>query len=142
MNTTILIGLGVGFAFAFWPVISGWSGVSGAWSITLVLIGSLLGNSFLAGKTLYVNPAPTSILSVALVTIAGIINGVALYYYGGLIESKSIPVAVIIGIVMGATVIFGASIDFLLRGVTLSSGQTLCLIAIASGIYGLNALKA
>lgn len=132
MNTgTILIGAFVALGFALWPIVGKYSGATGGWLITVVAAGTMFVSSVLSVREFQNVPAP-GIRAIALLFIAGAINGLACWLYSGRIaEMDSCYTATFVALVVVGMIILTPVLNWILNG-NLPSQSQLVGFALAS----------
>jgi hypothetical protein len=70
----VLWALGIGTAFAFWPILGKYSRASGAWVYIVVIVGSAIGGIGLAYSSLKEQPMP-AMSAFRILLVAGMVNG-------------------------------------------------------------------
>lgn len=80
----------VAASFASWPILAGISKVPAAWVGILVLIGSVIGNVIVGLKDMRASSLFT-LEGLGIMIVAGIVNGVGVYYYGAKSADPAIP---------------------------------------------------
>lgn len=80
----------IALAFASWPILANASKTPAAWVGILVLIGTVIGNLAVGLKDLRMSPFFT-LESLTIMLVAGIVNGVAVYFYGAKSADPAIP---------------------------------------------------
>ena len=124
MNSWIVWAFGIAFAFSIWPILGKASGAGAAWVGTLVVSGSLITTLFFGAKEMVSGPMFTT-KALLILVVAGLVNGVAVYYY----SSKSIDPAIPTGAFITTTVVLMAMmsplLDYAINGNALSAKQWL-----------------
>lgn len=127
----------IAVAFVAWPIVSGKSGVPGAWVAALVIIGSLIGTLLIGARDIIASP-PLTWKSAAFLIVAGIINGIALYYYGMKAADPMIPVGVFVTTMVICMAISGPIISWLVNSESVSLQQIGGILFCVAGLYLLN----
>lgn len=78
--TSIFLALGIAMAFAGWPIVANYANVSGGWAGTVVSVTTTIVLAvYLMGESSR-HPTP-ELRAFLLLGVAGIVNGIAVYYY-------------------------------------------------------------
>jgi hypothetical protein len=117
--------------FAQWPILSKASGLHGHWVAVIVLIGSCIGGIGPIAHQLQHLPTPTP-KQAAIVLLAGLINGAAMYFYPVKVADPTIPTAAFITTAIAAmvimTIVFTALADWQLPEMkTLVGAAIICV---------------
>ncbi len=135
MNALLLLwAAGIALAFVAWPILGSKSGVPGAWMGILILVGSVIGNAIVGTKDIIESPLFTW-KAFGIVIAAGIVNGIAVYYYGAKSADPNIPTGVFVTTMVVCMAAFAPFIDYLVKGTTISLQQILGVTIICIGIY-------
>lgn len=131
MNTaTLFHAILIAAAFVGWPIIGNYSKTNAGWIGTTVVITTALTVSFMSSKQLGVVP---DIKSLIMLSVAGIINGIAVYFYSAKIANSTaaglLVVMVSIFMVMLAP-IFDWAINGKILSLTKISGIGMGIVAI------------
>lgn len=120
-------------AFVVWPTIGKFSGATGHWINTIVLVGSTITGVALAYPAMRAQPLP-SLKAVVLISIAGLINGAAVYVYSMMTADPKIPTGTFISTVTMMMVVIGFVLAVILTGqewtIRHIAGMTLALVGI------------
>lgn len=95
---TLIIAFLIAAAFAGWPIIGRFSGVTGEYVGVLAVVGTLVTVIMLSAKQL-LSTATLTPKAVAVMLIAGAINGIAVYFYSLKAADKVIPTATFVATV-------------------------------------------
>ncbi len=135
MNTSLFLwAAGIALAFVAWPILGSKSGVPGAWMGILILIGSVIGSAIVGTKDIIESPLFTW-KAFAIVVMAGIVNGVAVYYYGAKSADPNIPTGIFVTTMVVCMAAFAPFIDYLVKGTAISLQQMIGIAIICLGIY-------
>ena len=105
----------VALAFVVWPTIGKYSGASGEWVATTVLLGSTLIGLAFSYPEMRHQPLPSA-RAFALITIAALVNGYAVYMYSMKATDPAIDTGTFIAIMTIMMVVLGLVISALLTG--------------------------
>lgn len=109
-------------AFASWPLIGKYTGTAGLWVNAIVLVASSVSGIALAAPHMAKIPGP-SLGAMALVALAGLANGAAVYYYSVMAVNPAIPTGRFIMTVIIMMVLWSAVFAYLFFGETLNVRQ-------------------
>lgn len=115
----IVWAIGIAAAFVFWPTIGKYSGASGTWVNTLILIWSTIAGVAFSMPAMISGPTP-SLRAVGLMALAGLINGAAVYYYSVLTADATVPTGRLVAVVTIFMVILGPLFAYFLNGEVIS----------------------
>jgi drug/metabolite transporter (DMT)-like permease len=114
--------LGIASAFVFWPIIGKYSQASGAWVNTLVIVGSMIGGVYLAYPAMQDQPLPT-ITAFGWLLLAGVLNGIAVYFYSLKAVDPQVPTGAFIMTVIISMLVLTPLFNYVLNGDILSIKQ-------------------
>ena len=80
----------IAFGMVSWPLLAKASGTPAAWVTMLALVGTVLGNLAVGWHDMADSPLFT-LKSLAIMLVAVLVNGVAVYYYGAKSVDPNIP---------------------------------------------------
>lgn len=111
--------------FSQWPIVSKATGTHGLWVAVLVIIGTAIGGMVPIVPKLHTLPTPT--LKAALIVVAaGVVNGVAMYFYPVRVNDPMIPtgpfVTASIAAMVIASILFTALLEWQLPSLRLVAG--------------------
>ena len=92
----IFIAIGIGFAFIAWPIIGKSTQVAGVWLAVIASAATTITVVLYSGRSFTALP---SIKSILIIFCAGILNGIALYYYVKKATDPEIATAVFVVLV-------------------------------------------
>ncbi len=105
----------IAFGMVSWPLMAKVSNTPAAWVTTLVLIGTLIGNLVVGWNDMVKSPL-FSMWSFGIMMVAGVVNGIAVYYYGAKSADPTIPtwalVASINILMVGFAALLGSAISW------------------------------
>lgn len=120
-------------AFVGWPIIGKYAGAGGQWVTTTVLVGSTLVGIGFSLPALRQQPLP-SFTGFALMMIAGLVNGYAVYEYSLKTSDSAIPTGTFIAVMTIMMVVLGMASSAVLTHETVSlrqmGGVALAVLAI------------
>jgi len=123
MNTsTVLWAALIAASYIAWPLLGKWSGATATWVSCLVTAGTLIGTFTLNANRLIKEPV-CSLRAITIVLIAGVVNGVAVYFYSYKVNDQTVPAGVFLMTVYIFMVVYAPTLDWLLNGTTLSARQ-------------------
>lgn len=135
MNASLFLwAAGIALAFVAWPILGSKSGVPGAWMGILILIGSVIGNTIVGTKDIIESPLFTW-KAFVIVVMAGIVNGIAVYYYGAKSADPNIPTGIFVTTMVVCMVVFAPFVDYFVKGTTISLKEIAGIAVICLGIY-------
>lgn len=97
----------IAFGMVSWPLLAKVSNTPAAWVTTLVLIGTLIGNLAVGWNDMVKSPLFNS-WSFGIMMVAGLVNGIAVYYYGAKSADPAIPTWVFVASINIMMVVFAA----------------------------------
>lgn len=118
----LLNAFGIASAFVFWPVIAKYSGASGAWVTVMALVGSAIGGAAIAYPTMKGYPIPGA-KAISLLLFAGVINGIAAYFYAMKAVDPMVPNVIFIMMVVIMMIVVAPIFGYFLNGDVLSAKQ-------------------
>lgn len=131
MNTsTIIIGVLIAAAFVGWPIVGSYSKISGPWVSVIVFLSGTLSVTILSMKQL--ETSTLSAKGIILLTLAGAINGIAVYFYTKKIADPAIHTASLIILVSVSMAVLAPLLDWMIKGSTPDLKQ-ICGFAMATG---------
>ncbi len=130
----ILWAFAIGCGFVLWPIAGKFLGMNGSWVTTIVVVGTSLSALALASQSAMASGVP-SIRSCLLLLIAGVVNGVALYFYSVKAADPLVSTGVFITTVTTVMLVMGPVLGYFLNGETLSSRQVAGLIGAVVSVY-------
>lgn len=119
--------------FVAWPIIGKFSNVGGGMVGTLVLSTSAIVIAMLSAKQFSLGLL--SVRTLAMLCIAGVINGIAVFLYAGKTSDPAIQTGIFIVIISVLMVVIGPLLDWIINGSTLSSKQAIGLVFAIVAIY-------
>lgn len=128
---------GISLAFVIWPLLAKVSGVSGAWVGILVLAGSFIGNLVVGAKDISTSPMFT-MKAFMIMMVAGIINGVAVYYYGMKAADPSITTWILLTSVTILMAVFSPLVNVIMGGTGLAIQHWIGIFLACGGILVIN----
>ena len=120
--------------FVAWPIIGNYSKASGAWVGIVVFIGTAIVVTSLSVNQLNHDSSPTA-RAMALLVAAGIINGMATYFFASKITDPAISVSVFMVTVSVGMVIFAPIFNFATNDVVPTLRQSVGFSFAAVAIY-------
>jgi hypothetical protein len=124
--THVLYAFGIGSVYAFWPIVGRYSGATGAWINTIVIIGTAVGGIALAYPSMREQSLPTA-NAMWVLFFAGLVNGAAVYLYSVKAADQQVPMNAFIVTTLITMVLMTLAFNFLLNGVIPSVRQGLGL---------------
>lgn len=124
----------IALAFVAWPILSSKSGAPGAWIGLLILIGSTIGTALVGTRDIIASPLPVW-KAVGIVVAAGIVNGIAVYYYGLKAADPAIPTGLFVTTMVVFMALFAPVVDWLVKGATLSTQQMVGIALAGVALY-------
>ena len=112
---TIAVALFIGAGFISWPIVGKYSGQTGPWVGSIVMLGTTAAVVLLSLRDLK-GSVPTG-KAVLILMIAAVINGIAVYLYAMKAADPEITTAVFVVTVSVSMVISTPVFDWLLNGV-------------------------
>jgi hypothetical protein len=132
---TILIGVFIAIGFALWPILGKYSGATGGWLITVVAAGTMFISPVLSVRELQNVPSP-GIRAIALLFLAGMINGLACLLYSGRIAvMDSCYTATFVGLVTVAMLILAPVLNWFFNGNAPSQSQLIGFVLASLSVY-------
>lgn len=132
--SSVLWALGIAAVYAVWPIIGKYSGASGAWISSLVVIGTLLSTGGLSYVGLTEGRFPT-IKAIILLIIIGIVNGAAVYFYSMKTSDPNISTGAFIVLVTIFMVVMAPFLDLAFNGSAISLRQWGGIVVAAVAVY-------
>lgn len=124
----------IAFGMVCWPMLSKVSGTPAAWVTTLVLIGTLIGNLAVGWNDMAKSPL-FSPWSFGIMMVAGLVNGVAVYYYGAKSADPTIPSWIFVASINIMMVVFAAVLGSVVGWSLPTLRQLSGIILAGIGIY-------
>lgn len=131
---TILWATFIAAAYAIWPILGKWSGASGQWVTTTVVASSVIPVIALSASSMAKSPI-NNWKAFVLLTIAGIINGFAVYIYGMKATDEKVPTGIFIMTVATMTFVLSPLFAWGLNGETLSTRQLFGILTAGIAVY-------
>jgi drug/metabolite transporter (DMT)-like permease len=128
----IIIAMGIAFGFTTWPILGKFAKTTGSWTGTIALGTSAIMAAFLFRRE-FISP-PTEKAFIILV-IAGIINGIAVYFYAKKATDPEISTAVFLVIVSVFMTVWAPLIDWGLNGAMPNFRQAAGFICAVGAVY-------
>lgn len=132
-TANLLMAILIALCFAGWPIIGKYSQSSGAWVATLVGAGTALAIALLSSRQLS-SSTPTA-KAFAILAIAGVINGTAVYFYAVKTSDLAVPTGIFVLVVAVLIACWAPLLDWALNGTIISLRQTLGLACATMAIY-------
>lgn len=127
LNTVFCV-LFITLGFASWPVIGKWSGVSGAWFTSMVVVIGTLPVLMLSAKQMAFEGWPFTTRTFAILVIASLVNGFAVYVYGLKAGDVKVPTGLLIASVSMMNMVWATTLDWLINKQALSTRQGIGLV--------------
>lgn len=135
MNITLIFwAVGIALCFTLWPILGKFSGASGAWVGTLVVLATSTTTVLLGVKEMIQGPMFT-VRACALLVVAGLINGAAVYSYSVKTADPNVPTGTFIVIMTICMTILTPLLDWLMNGSVLSVKQCTGIVLAVVSIY-------
>lgn len=135
MNITLILwAVGIALCFTFWPILGKFSGASGAWVGTLVVLATSTTTVLLGVKEMIQGPMFT-VRACVLLVVAGLINGAAVYSYSVKTADPNVPTGTFIVIMTICMTILTPLLDWLMNGSVLSVKQCAGIVLAVVSIY-------
>lgn len=134
--TTIVIILAflIATTFVGWPIMSRYCGQNAAWSGSIVFFFTAITPILFSSTTLLRTPAPDS-KSLMILSAAGILNGLGVYFYSQTLEKVGDQSGTFIVTVSIAMVMVAPILSYLFNGETLTTKQFAGLACAVSAVY-------
>ena len=117
---------GIAAAFVFWPTVAKYAQATNAWTTAVVLISTALGGVALSYPTTRIQDLPSA-KSFAFLLLAGLLNGMAVYFYTTKAIDPTTPTTVFVMTVTTAILVVAPVFGYVLNGEVLSAKQWLGL---------------
>lgn len=124
----------IAFGMVSWPLLAKVSNTPAAWVTTLVLIGTLVGNLAVGWNDMVKSPLFSS-WSFVIMMIAGVVNGIAVYYYGAKSADPTIPTWVFVASINIMMVVFATLLGSVIAWSFPTPRQFTGIILAGIGIY-------
>lgn len=124
----------IAFGMVSWPLLAKVSNTPAAWVTTLVLIGTLIGNLAVGWQDMTKSSLFT-LESFSIMMVAGIVNGIAVYYYGAKSADPNIPSWIFVASINILMVVFAATIGSVISWSLPSLRQVTGIFIAGIGIY-------
>ena len=140
MNTTVLTGSHVmqafliSSAYVLWPIIGKYSQVSGTWVTSLILFFTAVGGGLCALPGMRSEELPSA-KGIAILAAAGLINGIAAYFYSMKTTDQSVPTGNFIVAVVVGMLVMGTIFSYFLNGEPITVRKVLGLGAAVLAAY-------
>lgn len=131
---TILALFFIAIVYDTWGLLGKYTGATGPWMSAIVFLGTFIGAFAMSAPGVMSSPAP-SLGGVALLLLAGILNGVAVYVASVKMVDPSIPSAIFFITLLVLMVVLTPFISWLLNGETLTPRQWLGVLVACLAIY-------
>lgn len=134
MQSIIFAGVLISVAFAGWPIIGNYSGASCTFVGTVVAITTAISVFALSAKDFFISPLP-GLRAILILSMAGFLNGAALYYYSVKVADQNIPTSVFVATVSICMVIVAPLLYFFTKGSAPSGRQFAGYLLACIAIY-------
>ncbi len=131
---SILMMVFIAIAFIGWPIVGKYSGASGAWIGTIMLIATTLVTGTLSLKEMARSSFPPT-KAVAMLIAAGMMNGLAVYLYARKSSSPTVSTATFIVTVTVLMIVFAPILDWLFNGSIPSTRKVFGFACAAFSVY-------
>ncbi len=126
----------ISFCFAVWPVVSKYSGAQGAWVGVIVAVGSASATFILSFLSRQITTLQSpSIKAIVILVTAGVLNGIAFYFYSLKIADPKISTAAFMTIVAILMIVMASILDWALNGVIPDTQKTFGYCFAATAVY-------
>ena len=117
-----LVAIFIAGGFVGWPIVGGWSQASSGWVGVTVCSMTTITLLLLSFGQFGSDPVPSA-RSIAVLVVAGVVNGVAVYYYTARTTDPSTPTAAFVVLVSVCMVICAPLLAFIVAGSVPTSRQ-------------------
>ena len=124
----------IAFGMVIWPLLAKISGTPAAWVTILVLIGTLIGNQAIGWNDMVKSPLFHS-WHFGIMMVVGIVNGIAVYYYGAKSVDPTIPSWIFVASINIMMVVFATLLGSVIAWSFPSFRQVAGIILAGIGIY-------
>ena len=124
----------IAFGFVCWPIVGSYSRVCGSWVSATVIISTAVTVAIFFFRQLAALPVP-SVKAIAILFIAGAINGLAFCFYSNKITDTSIETGAFVVTISILMVVIAPLLDWALNGATPNMSQKLGFVLAIVAIY-------
>lgn len=131
--STIVVAIFIAFGFTGWPIIGNYSKVNAGWMGSVVMISTALALGAMSYKDLCIETPGSK--AIVLLSVAGLVNGLAVYFYSVKVADANVPTAAFIVTVSTLMVVAASVLNWAINGAVPNHSQFLGFGLAIAAIY-------
>ncbi len=133
----LLWAAGIALAFASWPLVGAYAGAAAVWLGVVTASFTVLPQVILGADAMMHGPTPSA-RGFFILAVAGIFNGIGVYYYSIKVTDTTINTTVFVVTMLMMLMVWTPILNWVMNGVTLNLRQLLGVAIALLAVYVLN----